>query len=221
MIPTTEVTGSILDALIVYVAILGILLLVATWLRLKIPILKKYHIPAALIAGVIGLILGPHFVGLIPAHITSCWSALSGRLIVFVFAPMLMGNVSSKVDKGMVKKLGGACCFSYALSALQYAVPILLCVFMLTPVFDVDPLFGSILEQGWAGGHGTAGGMAMVFEELGWLDGQSLSITSATIGLVYGIIGGVVLINIGIRKGWTAIIKTSASIESNGMKSSG
>lgn len=213
MIPTTEVTGGMLDALIVYVAILGILLLLATWLRLKIPILKKYHIPAALIAGLIGLLLGPHFVGLIPVHITACWSALSGRLIVFVFAPMLMGNVAAKVDKGMVKKLGGACCFSYALCALQYAVPILLCVFLLTPIFNVNPLFGSILEQGWAGGHGTAGGMALVFEELGWLDGQSLSVTSATIGLVFGIIGGVVMINIGIRKGWTAIMKTSASIE--------
>lgn len=213
MIPTTEVTGATLDALIVYVAMLGILLLVATWLRLKIPFLRQYHIPAALIAGIIGLILGPHFIGVIPTHITACWSALSGRLIVFVFAPMLMGGATSKVDKGMVKKLGGACAFSYALCALQYAVPILLCVFLLTPVFSVDPLFGTIVEQGWAGGHGTSGGMALVFEQLGWLDGQSLSVTSATIGLVYGIVGGVVLINIGIRKGWTAITKTSTSIE--------
>ena len=213
MIPTTEISGGMLDALIVYVAILGILLLIATWLRLKIPILKKYHIPAALIAGIIGLILGPHFIGLIPSHITACWSALSGRLIVFVFAPMLMGSAASKVDKGMVKKLGGACCLSYALCALQYAIPILLCVFVLTPVFNVNPLFGTIVEQGWAGGHGTAGGMALVFEELGWMDGQSLAVTSATIGLVFGIVGGVVMINIGIRKGWTAIMKTSASIE--------
>ena len=102
MIPTTEITGGTLDALIVYVSILGILLLVASWLRLKIPILKKYHIPAALIAGLIGLILGPHFIGLVPKHITSCWSALSGRLIVFVFAPMLMGNTGIKFDKSLV-----------------------------------------------------------------------------------------------------------------------
>ena len=124
-----------------------------------------------------------------------------------------MGSAASKVDKGMVKKLGGACCLSYALCALQYAIPILLCVFVLTPVFNVNPLFGTIVEQGWAGGHGTAGGMALVFEELGWMDGQSLAVTSATIGLVFGIVGGVVMINIGIRKGWTAIMKTSASIE--------
>ena len=98
MIPTTEITGGMLDALIVYVAILGILLLIATWLRLRVPILKKYHIPAALIAGIIGLILGPHFIGLIPSHITACWSALSGRLIVFVFATLMIGSAASNVD---------------------------------------------------------------------------------------------------------------------------
>lgn len=212
MIPTTEITGGTLDALIVYVAILGILILFATWLRIKIPFLKKYHIPAALIAGVIGLLLGPHFLGVIPARITACWSALAGRLIVFVFAPLLMGT-TAKVDKSMAKKVGGACCLAYLLTAMQYAVPLLLGVFLLNPLFDINPLFGTILEQGWAGGHGTAGGMAIVFEELGWLDGQSLSVTSATIGLVFGIVGGVILINIAIRKGWTAIVKTSAGLE--------
>ena len=30
------------------------------------------------------------------------------------------------------------------------------------------------------------GGMAQVFEELGWADGASLSITSATVGLIWG-----------------------------------
>ena len=51
MIPNTEISGSILDALVVYVAIQGVLLLAATWELLKIPLLKKYHIPASLISG--------------------------------------------------------------------------------------------------------------------------------------------------------------------------
>lgn len=215
MIPTTEITGGALDALIVYVSILGVLLLVASWLRLKIPLLKQYHIPAALIAGIMGLILGPHFLGLIPKHITSCWSALSGRLIVFVFAPMLIGNTGIKIDKSMVKRLAGSCCYSYALTGMQYAIPLFLGVFLLTPLFGVDPLFGTIVEQGWAGGHGTSGGMGAVFEELGWLDGQSLSTTSATVGLIYGIVAGVVLINIAIKKGWTASTKGSSRISND------
>ena len=45
MIPTTEVSGATLDALIVYVSILGILLLAATWLRLKIPFCGNITFP--------------------------------------------------------------------------------------------------------------------------------------------------------------------------------
>lgn len=56
-------------------------------------------------------------------------------------------------------------------------------------------------------------GMAAVFEELKWMDGASLSVTSATIGLVFGVLGGIVLINIGARKGWTSFLNTSAGLE--------
>lgn len=212
MIPNTALNGATLDALFVHVSMLGILLLVATWLRLKIPLLKQYHIPAALIAGVIGLILGPYFIGVISSEVTATWSNLAGRLIVIVFAPMMMGR-SAHTGKSVAKKALGSVLWSYNASCLQYAFPILITALLLTPAFGVHELFGTIIEQGWAGGHGTAGGMAIVFEELGWMDGQSLSITSATVGLIFGIVGGVVLINIGTRKGWTAFLKDTTGIK--------
>ena len=210
--PNSEITGSMLDALIVYVAILGVLLLISTWIRLKVSILKRYHIPASLLAGIIGLILGPFFLGIIPKEITDCWSALSGRLIVFVFAPMLMGRQISN-GRALAKKAAASVCWSWAATCIQYAVPIFLSVLLLTPLFGVDPLFATILEQGWSGGHGTAGGMGLVFEELGWLDGQSLSVTSATFGLIFGVVGGIIIINIAVKKGWTTFISTSASLK--------
>ena len=58
--------------------------------------------------------------------------------------------------------------------------------------------------------------MIAVFEELGWAEGQSLAVTTATIGLMFGIFGGIVLINIAVRKGWTACLgndESSKSIE--------
>lgn len=214
MIPMVDtLTGGALDALFVYLSILGILLLVATVLRLKVPLLKKYHIPAALIAGVIGLILGPYFLNIIPKTITTVWSNMSGRLIVLVFAPMLMGK-SEKLTGSteFIKKSICSASWCYLACAVQYALPILLTVFLLSPMFGVDPLFGATVEAGWAGGHGTAAGMAAVYEELGWMDGQSLAVTSATFGLAFGIIGGVILINVGVRKGWSACLKQSAGI---------
>lgn len=53
MIPNAEISGATFDAIFVYVAVLGILILFSTWLRIQIPFLRKYHIPASLIAGVI------------------------------------------------------------------------------------------------------------------------------------------------------------------------
>lgn len=211
MIPSAEISGSLFDAIFVYVAVLGILILCSTWLRVQIPVLKKYHIPASLIAGIIGLILGPHFLRVIPQEMINCWSALSGRLIVLVFAPMMMGRRAKQ--KGLVKRTAAEviCCYGYTF--VQYAIPLLLGALLLTPLFGVNPLFGTIVEQGWAGGHGTAGGMALVFEELGWADGASLSITSATVGLVFGIVGGIALINIGVKRGWTTQLKDAASLK--------
>ena len=112
MIPLNEITGSSLDALFVYMALLGILLLAASWLRLKIPLLKKYYIPASLIAGVIGLILGPYFLGIIPKEIMSVWSGMSSRLIVLIYAPMLMGKRQKSGEK-LIKRASESLVFSY------------------------------------------------------------------------------------------------------------
>lgn len=55
----------------------------------------------------------------------------------------------------------------------------LLCAFLFTPVWNVNPLFGSVFEIGFAGGHGTAGGMASVFmENFKWQDGGDLGMTT-------------------------------------------
>lgn len=207
MIPTTEISGGSLDALMVYLALLGILLVVGTIIRLKVPFFKKYYIPASLIAGFIGLLMGPYFLNIIPKHIISCWSSLSGKLIVFVFAPILMGK--KKSSGKMARTTINGVCSAYFGCFGQYFVPLILSVLLFVPLFKINPLFGTTFEQGWAGGHGTASGMLAVFEELGWAEGQSIAVTNATIGLLTGIFGGVILINIAARKGWTAHLDAS------------
>lgn len=205
MIPLIEISGNALDAVFLYTAILGLLLLAATILRVRLLILKRLFIPASLIAGVLGMFLGPHALGIFPTELTDYWSALSGRLIVIVFAPMMITGALPQFKK-LANVAGPQIIFSYVCTFIQYAFPLLLGVFLLAPLFGVNDLFGTIVEQGWAGGHGTSGGMTMVFEELGYADGPSLSITSATVGLIFGIVGGTALINVGVRRGWTKVL---------------
>lgn len=208
MIPTASVNGSNLDTLFVSLSILGILLLVGTILRLYVPFFKKYYFPASLIAGFIGLLLGPNILNVIPQNIVSCWSSLSGKLIVLVFAPMLMGKRKTSAKK-YARKTFNSICFGYVGCLAQYAIPLLLTAILFTPLFGTHSLFGTTFEEGWCGGHGTASGMLAVFEELNWAEGQSIAVTNATIGLLCGIFGGVILINIAAHKGWTNYIGTS------------
>jgi len=215
MIPKiTALNGGTLDSLVLSVSLLGILLIVGTMIRLKVGLLRKYHVPASLVAGLIGLALGPFFLGIIPKEVTSSWAGFSGRLITFVFAPMLMFN-SVHSGKGTVKKVASTISFGWMVSLAQYAIPMVLSALILIPLFHVDPLFSVIVEEGWLGGHGTAGGMAQVFEELGWADGASLSITSATIGLIWGVVSGMILINMAVRKGWTHYYHDKASLKAD------
>lgn len=208
MIPSTEVTSGMLDSLFVSLAILGILLIVGTILRLYIPFFKKYYFPASLIAGFVGLLLGPSILNVIPQNIVSAWSSLSGKLIVLVFAPMLMGKRKTSAKK-YARRTFNSICYGYVGCFAQYAIPLLLTALLLGPVFGTNPLFGTTFEQGWAGGHGTASGMLAVFEELSWAEGQSIGVTNATIGLLCGIFGGVILINIAARKGWARYLNTT------------
>lgn len=195
------VTGAMLDSLLWSASLLGILLLVATFIRVKIPMLKRYYISASLLAGVMGLIMGPDVLGIIPKDVINSWAALSGRLIILVLAPMLITGTLPNLGK-LGRVTGAQCTWSYLATSIQYAVPCLLSAFFFTPLLGVNPLFASIVEQGWAGGHGTAGGMKIVFDSLGYADGASRGITSATVGLLFGIIGGTIFINYAARKGY-------------------
>ena len=215
MIPLVKLTGGTLDAVFLYTAILGMLLLIATVIRVHISLFKRLFIPASLIAGIIGLVLGPHALKVIPAEIYTYWSALAGRLIVLVFAPMMITGALPKLKK-LANIAGPQVVYSYASTFLQYSLPLLLGAVLLEPVFGVNDLFGTIVEQGWAGGHGTSGGMSAIFNELGYSDGASLSVTSATVGLIFGIVGGTAIINYAVRKGWTSVLK----VQKNGEETS-
>lgn len=214
MFPMDLLNSTGMNALMFYVAVLGLLLLAGTVLRVKVPLFKKYFIPASLIAGVIGLILGQYVLKVLPADMMSSFASLPGRLITVVFAPMLMGMTFPK-PKEVAKIVGPQMIYGYVGDFIQIAIPFLVTGLVIAPIWKVNGMFASIVEIGFAGGHGTAGGMADVFTDLGWEAGGALGLTSATIGLFVGIIGGMIIINYGVRKGYTSIIKSEKQLKEN------
>src|SRR5699024_7333697 len=131
--------------------------------------------------------------------------------IVPVFACMFLGRKRQPMGH-MGKDVFASVLWTWAASFMQFAIPCLFTALVFGPLMGVDDLFGSVFECGFAGGHGTASAMASIFtEQLGWSDGADLAMTTATIGLLLGIFGGVVLINYAVRRRWTKELTQPAS----------
>jgi len=211
MIPIEKIAGGTMQNILLYVSVIGLLLVISAIIRLKVTFLRKAFIPASLLAGLIGMVLGPHMLKIIPADMMSTIGTLPGQMIVIVFACMLLGMKRQGSSKEMSKNVLSGLGWLYASSFLQVGVICLMCVAIFIPMYGVDPMFGSVFEVGFAGGHGTAGGMIEVYNGLGWADGGDVGKTTATIGLLAGIFGGIAIINYGVRKRYTKLLTEPSS----------
>lgn len=206
MLPTEKFSSGSIQNLLLVFSVIGILLFIATILRLKVSFLRKAFVPASLIAGIIGLILGPYVSKVFPSELRSSMAALPTTMIVIVFACMLIGVKQPKI-KETAKLIAPMFFQVYIYSFVQFGLTCLLTGLIFVPFFDTNPLFGAVVEIGFLGGHGTAGGMSGIFESLGWAAGSDVGQTTATIGLIAGIFGGLILINIGVKKRYTTFLE--------------
>ncbi len=181
---------------------LCLLLLLGKALRTWIPLLQRLFLPASVVGGVLGLIFISS-VGKTPgwSEWYCNWSSLPGFLINIVFATMMIGCKLPSV-KEILRTSLPQLCLGQMLAWGQYVVGLGVTLLVLIPVFGVRPEFGNLIEIGFEGGHGTVAGLSSTFEELGWKEGSALGYTTATIGMLLGIIGGMALINIALRRGW-------------------
>ncbi|MFG0289485.1 MAG: sodium/glutamate symporter [Rhodopirellula sp. JB044] len=88
----------------------------------------------------------------------------------------------------------------------QSTVGLWLVWWWLGPSFDLPASAGMLIETGFAGGHGTAAAMGTVFAHpsIGLEEGLDLGVLMATCGLVYGLVSGILWIEIGVRRRWVA-----------------
>ncbi|MEL7493900.1 MAG: sodium:glutamate symporter, partial [Cyanobacteria bacterium J06554_11] len=115
-----------------------------------------------------------------------------GIFINIVFAALFLGEVIPS-PKQIWRKAAPQVVFGQSLAWGQYVVGILVTLLILVPLFDANPISGALIEIGFEGGHGTAGGMAETFGQLGFEEGADLALGLATVGIVSGIITGTFL----------------------------
>ncbi len=183
---------------------LAVLLGLGYWLRRKIVLLQRLYLPASVIAGLLGLIVSHTCASVgnpLPAEWTAGWSKMPGILINVVFACLFLGVEIPGISK-VWKSAGRQLAYGQIVAWGQYVVGIGLVLFLLGPLFGLNELFGAILPVGFEGGHGTAGGLGPVFNELNWAAGKDFALAAATAGILGAIIVGMVLVNWAVRKGY-------------------
>lgn len=189
---------TIWDVLVDFSIISGLLLL-GVLMRAKIVFIQRTFMPASIIAGILGLILGPYALDLLP--FSELMSTYPGMLIAFVFAALPFSTGKFKV-KEVIGKVGGLWAYSQSIMLLFYGLGLLFALVLLTPFFtDLHNGFGLLLAAGFVGGHGTAAAIGDAFAQQGWEEATSIAMTSATVGALTAISVGLVLIKRAAAKG--------------------
>lgn len=174
---------------IVDAAIISLLLIVSVVFKAKIGIVKKYPIPVPIIAGFLGLILGPDVLGLI---------AFNGiRLENLVYHLMNIGFIAlslkttSKIKNREYVNSGLFIVSTYLVQGILGFGLSLLFFYTLFP--DTFPLFGLLLPLGYGQGPGQAFSMGKSWENIGFANGGNMGLTMAALGYIWACVGGVFL----------------------------
>lgn len=187
--------------LFVDVGIISALLLIGKLLRVKIKFIQKLFIPPSLLAGFLGLALGPHGFDLIP--LSTYTGVYAGILIAFIFGSL---PLTSQKTKGNKSAIGSMWAYSQAGMLLQWAFGGLLGLLVLNQIWTLNPAFGITMPSGYCGGHGTAAAIGQAFSQFGYDEILTLAMTAATFGIVASVILGLIIIKWGTKKKHTSFL---------------
>ncbi len=198
--------------LIVDLGFISACLLIAVVLRRFLPFIRRFRIPDAIIAGFIGLAVGPSVLNIIPP-IRGVPTFQSGNLLALVYHLMAVGFIAlalkSSEGKGRTRSAVSGGFYMVASYAIQGFIGLgVTMILMLTLFPDLFPTFGFLLPFGFGQGPSLAGEMGRSWSEImvpgtitsAFPNGASVGLSFSTIGFIWACVVGVPLMNILIRR---------------------
>ena len=182
----------------------SLLLLAGQVLRARIRVVQKLFLPANVIGGGLGLALGASGLGWLPFSTTI--GSYPGILIALIFVTLPF-SAASGPRRGLGRNVAELFAYSTVVILLQWGLGLAVALGILSVFWSgLHPGFGAILAAGFVGGHGTAAAIGETFGELGWAAAGPLAMTSATVGILASIIGGMAWIKWGAQRGATHFV---------------
>lgn len=184
----------------------SLLLLIGMLFRAKFKVLQRLFIPVSVIAGLFGVLVGPEVLGKfcpIYIHWSDNVSSFANPLLAILFVTQFIGL---KFNKNMIKK-----CFLFFLISATVISAQVLSAMGLGRLFGLPDGAALLPFSGFYGAHGIPQTVAGIYKTLGYWSydaASSFGITYATLGMLYGVIVGIAILNLGIRKGWVVAENT-------------
>lgn len=187
--------------IVVDLGIISALMLLGKLIRVKVKGIQRFLIPPAVLAGIMGLVLGPEVLGWLP--LSGTLGTYAGILIAFVFAALPFTSTSKAREVAKVKRMWG---YSQGGMLLQWGFGGLLGILLLGQIWPLNDSFGITMPAGFCGGHGSAAALGDAFAGFGQDEVLTLAMTSATVGIICSIVIGLIFLRIGTKRGYSACL---------------
>lgn len=175
--------------------LLSLLMVVSAVLKARIPLLRKIIVPTSMVAGILGLIVGPELLGWLNFNLD--------RLGQLVYHLMAIGFIALSLkerevsNSPAVMKSGMLIVSTYLIQGLVGFGLLLILTELFYP--DMFPGIGLLLPLGYGQGPGQAYSIGSRWEALGLEGGGNLGLTIAGFGFIWAVIPGIILMNLLIR----------------------
>ena len=181
--------------MIVDFTILSFLLFIGSILKARISVLRKLILPTSMVAGFLGLLLGPEVLGWLPIDMDILGD--------FVYHLMGIGFIALSLKERDVKKSpdlvnsGMLIVSTYLIQGIVGFGLLLILVKAAYP--NMFPGIGLLLPLGYGQGPGQAYSIGNQWEQLGVKGGGNLGLTVAGFGFIWATFVGVIFINYLVR----------------------
>ena len=186
-----------MEALVNDLAVLMVFLLIGFALREIIKPLQKLFLPAGLIGGILALICGPQALNIV--SLPESWAGMATPMINIILTCAVFGTV---ISKAKIKSYAGSIDIIVLTYFAQLAVGGLVGWGLSQIWTSLDDVWGTMASFTYWGGMGAGTSAGQLFEDLGVADMRSMGIVMATLGMIVAMVVGMVLVNVGVRRGW-------------------
>lgn len=194
-------------------------LCLGTLLRAKVGFLRNMLVPASVIAGILGML----FMNIVPATgfdvgtDANMYTEIVNHLFTISFISISLTGSDNK-NEGAAKNMFKGALAMGVVWCLLYSLTPLVGMLILKGIgksFDMDIIYGSLIQYGFAQGPGQAAAYGALYESYGWDNAAMVAVTFATLGFVVAFGIGIPIAKYGIMKG---LAKNCGKIDSTILK---